>query len=262
MPEGDDKKISLIHTPCKNCIFSVVEKNKQIGCASGALDGFRSRGYEIISAYDNESEFFVINNKKCIFFRNQAWWDKHRGILGTKHSDSTLDEAVSLAQKENNIKYIALIKIDNNVSLETFTDIITQICNNTILPAGILLYTDKKNNSQIKIKTLASILNKYSIPWRIQKFVDDLGETQKIKHIIQSAPINRYYFYIYPNNFSNSSFDLVGLNNKILDGLTFGCISIAGGLFFSYLSWQYAKTNKNIDILLDTQYQIKYENIE
>jgi len=253
MPE-DNKKINIVHTPCKNCVFAVTEDNKQIGCLSGALDRFRLKGYEVLNAYDNESEFFVINNKKCIFLRNAEWWNKN-ALTNT-------DDALLLAQKENNIKYIALIKIDNKVSLETFTETITKICKNTISPSGILLYMDQKNNSQIKTKTLADILNKSKIQWRIQKFVDDLNETQKIKHIIQAAPINRYYFYIDPNHFNSSSFDLEGLNNKILDGLTFGCISIAGGLFFSYLTWQYAKANKNIDILLDTQYQIPYENIE
>jgi hypothetical protein len=89
-----------------------------------------------------------------------------------------------------------------------------------------------------------------------------MNSTQKIKAIIQSAPMNRYYFYVQPQNFNKRSFDIQIINNKILDGLTFGCMNCGGALLFSYLSWQYAKNNQDIDILLDSKYHIKYENIK
>jgi hypothetical protein len=62
--------------------------------------------------------------------------------------------------------------------------------------------------------------------------------------------------------FDSNNLNMSVLNTKILDGMVFGCLKIGGGLFFSYLSWQYAKLNKNIDILLDSQYHTYYENIK
>lgn len=254
MPE-DNKKLSIIHTPCKQCIFAEYDHKTQTGCAVGMLDKFRNSGYEIIEVYDDEQEFFVINDKKCIFMRQKNWLDKD--------DISSITEAIDLATKENQIKYILILDINEKTTLDSIQNTIEFFISQKIKPVGILVMTDHKYSLQIEIKDIAKLLDSTKIKWRIQKFIDDdLVFTQKIKAIIQSAPVNRFYFYLDPTNFKTANIDMEYLNAKILDGLVFGCLNIGGGLFFSYLSWQYAKLNKDIDILSDTKLHILYENIK
>jgi hypothetical protein len=255
MLEDNNKKLSVIHTPCKECVFAEYDHKRQTGCAAGMLDKFKNSGYDIVEVYDNEKEFFVINNKKCIFMRKINWLN-NRGF-------NSLTKAVEEAKKENEIKYILILDINKNTSLYSIQNVINFFNKQEIIPTGILVITNTNEDLQIKIKDIAKLLDIQKIKWRIQKFIDQsLNFTQKIKAIIQSAPVNRFYFYIDPMKFDSNNLNMSVLNTKILDGLVFGCLKIGGGLFFSYLSWQYAKLNKNIDILLDSQYHTYYENIK
>lgn len=254
MQEDKDKKLNIIHTPCKECVFAEYEGNTQKSCAAGMLDKFKKSGYEIIEVYDDEQEFFVVNNKKCLFMRTKQWSDKH--------NFSNKKDAVTAAIDENKLKYILILTINENTTLNSVKDVLEFFNLQNILPAGILVITDKKYHLQVKINSIAKLLDSYQIKWRIQKFIDDLDFTQKIKAIIQSAPVNRFYFYIDPIEFDSKDLNISFINDKILDGLVFGCLKVGGGLFFSYLSWQYAKLNKGIDILLNNEFHISYEDIK
>lgn len=255
MPEADNiKKLSVIHTPCKECVFATYDNNTQNGCSIGMIDKFKNAGYEILEVYDNEKEFFVINDKKCIFMRPHTWLEKTQC--------QNIEEARVLATTENNIKYILILDIDDNTTLESIQNTIGCFQTQNITPIGILVMTDQSHKLKVEIKQIAQLLNKQNIKWRIQKFIDqDMSFSQKIKAIVQSAPVNRYYFYVNPININADSIDIANLNNKILDGLVFGCLSMGGGLFFSYLSWQYAKLNNNIDIISDSTFHLNYEDI-
>ncbi len=59
-------------TACKFCYFAVYDKNTQTGCSLGKLDKFRANGHEIIEAYDEEKEFYLIKGF-CPFFRTGEW---------------------------------------------------------------------------------------------------------------------------------------------------------------------------------------------
>lgn len=250
-----NKKLSVIHTPCKECVFAEYEGKTQTGCATDMLNKFKDAGYDIIEVYDNEQEFFVINNKKCIFMRNQAWLDKNQ--------INNISDAITKATDENTIKYIIILDINTATTIKNIEDAIQYFISQGIQPSGILAMTDKRDKLQVEIKDIAKLLDSTKIKWRIQKFIDeDLTFTQKIKAIIQSAPVNRFYLYLDPSKFNSTNVDMDWLNTKILDGLVFGCLNIGGGLFFSYLSWQYAKLNKDIDILLETNLHLPYENIK
>jgi hypothetical protein len=255
MPEDNNKKLSVIHTPCKECVFAEYDNKTQTGCAAGMLDKFKNSGYDIVEVYDNEKEFFVINNKKCIFMRKRDWFDNR--------NFNSITKAVAEATKENEIKYILILDINKNTSFSSIENVVNFFNTQNIIPTGILVITNTNEDLQIKIKDIAKLLDIQKIKWRIQKFIDQsLNFTQKIKAIIQSAPVNRFYFYIDPMKFDSNNLNMSVLNTKILDGLVFGCLKIGGGLFFSYLSWQYAKLNKDVDIILDGQYHIYYENIK
>ena len=187
--------------------------------------------------------------------RNKQWLDKH--------NITTITDAVTAATNENQLKYILILSINEDTTLDSIKNILEFFNSQKIVPTGILVMTDKKYNLLMEIKDVSKLLDGFKIKWRIQKFIDnDLDFTQKIKAVIQSAPVNRFYFYIDPIRFDASDLNMSFINDKIMDGLVFGCLNAGGGLLFSYLSWQYAKLNKDVDILLNTELHISYEDIK
>jgi hypothetical protein len=252
----EDKRISIIHTPCKDCVFAIYDNNHtQTNCGMGMIDKFINRGYEVLEVYDTTHNFYVINNKKCLFLRTRDWL--------IKNNIENIDVAQNIALKENSIKYILLLNLTSNSTIENIKKLIQNCLNQKISPVGILAIINNNIELQFDIKILAKYLDQQKIKWRIQKFIDtNLSDSEKIKAIIQSAPMNRYYFYISPENFIDNNYFIDDLNTKILDGLVFGSLAVGGGLFFSYLSWQYAKLNHNVDIISNKTLHIKYEDIK
>lgn len=62
------------NTSCKECIFAVYDYKTQIGCDLDRIEAYRKKGDDVVlEAYDNEKEFFVINNYKCSCFRNKYY---------------------------------------------------------------------------------------------------------------------------------------------------------------------------------------------
>jgi hypothetical protein len=58
-----------LQTNCKNCVFSTYENNTQVGCLHNRITKFQPN---VIEAYDNEKEFYVINGL-CNLYRSNKW---------------------------------------------------------------------------------------------------------------------------------------------------------------------------------------------
>jgi hypothetical protein len=59
-----------LQTSCKNCIFAIYSGLTQVGCFANRIDKFDKT--DIIEAYDNEKEFYVVN-KFCNLYRPLTW---------------------------------------------------------------------------------------------------------------------------------------------------------------------------------------------
>lgn len=246
-------KIDIIHTPCKSCKFAQYDGDTQISCSLNKIEDYRSRGIEILEVYDDNKEFFVINKKKCLYFRSQEWYEKK--------NLSNIAEAELLVKQENELKYIAVIYTEPDTSIETFKSIVESLMDQYIKPKGLMIIREKKIKYTISIKDISNILTQYSVPWRLQNFIDeDMTFENKIKAIIKSAPVDRFYFLIYPSKYTHCNF-IEKINRYIHDGNTFGCININDNLFFSYLTVNYAKNLKDINLLSQTDIHTKYETI-
>lgn len=102
--------ISQIHTSCKNCVFSIYSDITQTGCALNFLSKYKEKNTEILEAYDEQKEFYIINNKKCLGYREDGWF-KQFDMVG-----STTDEKIKKFKETNYIDYLMLIdlkKFDN-----------------------------------------------------------------------------------------------------------------------------------------------------
>lgn len=57
-------EIKRIHTSCKDCPLATYEGKTQVGCRLDRVKAF-ARTAEVIEAYDEDKEFFVINDRVC-----------------------------------------------------------------------------------------------------------------------------------------------------------------------------------------------------
>ena len=70
-----ENNLTIVKTSCKNCIFAIYDKNTQYGCEHDRINKFKNLSTNlVIEAYDNDSNFFVIN-KFCNFYRDKTTWN-------------------------------------------------------------------------------------------------------------------------------------------------------------------------------------------
>ena len=255
-------KINIIHTPCKDCIFAIYDDKTQVGCLANRLDVFKQNGVEIIEAYDDALEFYVINGKKCLSYRTNDWLEKRKLRRKTDdHGTPSVKEAVDIVNKENEIKYISVILLETNTTIQNIENIVSSQIKQKIPPKGFMIIREIYNEYDLTIKEISDYFSTINLPWRMQNFIDkDMSFNDRLRSIIKSAPMDRYYYIIYPSKYIDTNF-AEKINNYVGQEKPFGCINIHGNLFFSYLSFQYAKNMVNIDILQDEAGQIAYEKI-
>jgi len=104
--------INKVHTPCKKCSFAKYEENTQTGCFLDLLDKYRLVDVEVLEAYDNDKEFYIINGKKCAGYREQNYFDNR------DMEEATMEEKVALIKSKLRMKYLAIIDCLNRTPEE------------------------------------------------------------------------------------------------------------------------------------------------
>jgi hypothetical protein len=246
-------KIDIIHTPCKSCVFAIYNGKTQISCELNKIEHYRNMGVEVLEVYDDSQEFFVLNKKRCLSLRNKEWYDKK--------NLTSINDAKSLVVQENELKYIAVIYFEESTSLDDFNKIIDSLINQKIKPKGIMVIREKYKTYSTSIKDISPILNDLKIPWRLQNFIDEeMTFDHRVRAIIKSAPVDRFYFLIYPSQYKDYNFS-EKINSYIQNGHSFGCININDNLFFSYLTLNYVKSLNDSNLLTNKDMHTKYEEI-
>lgn len=74
------QKPKTARTSCKGCYFQQMMTDtipgslpRQVGCYLGRIETLADQSAKIIEAYDEEEEFFVIEDRFCTAFRPKAW---------------------------------------------------------------------------------------------------------------------------------------------------------------------------------------------
>jgi hypothetical protein len=60
-----------IQTNCKDCLFAIYNDKTQVSCAANRIVAF---GNDVVEAYDDDKEFYVIN-RFCNYYRKTTWND-------------------------------------------------------------------------------------------------------------------------------------------------------------------------------------------
>jgi hypothetical protein len=210
-------QISAVHTPCKKCSFAKYEDKTQTGCFLNYIDIYKANNEEVLDVYDEENEFFVINNKKCIGYRENKWFDK-KGLQNVN-----IENKIKEYQKNNFAHYVAVINLKslNTITLNNICKILS-VCN--IKPQKIVLVRYKDDEKQFHYTDIEKTFkdNNINFPWRIQTMLEqDMSYTYILYDIVKNNKQSRFILNIE----SDSSIDNIinYANDKVYNKLKNFC---------------------------------------
>lgn len=204
--------INQIHTSCKNCIFAEYEGDRQISCNLGKIEKYKNTGAEIIEAYDNEKEFYVINKRICSTCRNTEWGNK-----------SSPDKWKERLDKEIEIKYgiIVLNKDDINID-ETIQSIVAQ----KIQPSYLHIVNLSRNDKVYK--RISKLLDRIqtNIKWKVEQPLVGLEyELKYVDRLYNNGHIRDPFYAVMYNGDTIKPDFFNNLNCRIHDDLT-PCVAL------------------------------------
>lgn len=179
-------EINSIHTPCKKCAFAKYDNNTQIDCYLNLISKYRDKNIEILEAYDNEKEFYIINGKKCFGYRENSWFDKKN------LSHLSLDEKIAHIKNSSFIHYLLIVDLKKFSTDQDLEQLESQLSSLTIKPRKIILVryqNDDKNHEFDKLKRLLEQSN-LGCEWRIQTVLDDKNY---LDHMHELSNLNKKY---------------------------------------------------------------------
>jgi|694.fasta_scaffold07784_12 hypothetical protein len=186
-----NNQISSIHTPCKQCVFAKYIDNTQTDCYLSYIDLYKQNSVEVLEAYDHDKEFFIINNKKCIGYRENKWFEK-RGM-----SNSSIEDKIEAYRKSNHAHYAAIISL-KTIDINQLNNICEMLDHSDIKPKKIILirYPDNKEFPYQAIENIFKEKN-ISYPWRIQTMLDsDMPHEHILYDIIKNNKSCRFILSI------------------------------------------------------------------
>lgn len=163
-------EIQPIHTACKNCVYAKYEDITQVDCYLDYINKFKDKDLEIIEAYDEDKEFYVINNKKCIGYRDNAWFS-------SRNLDHlSLTEKIERHFSTNYIKYTLLINLMRFDTIESLKELGRILSTVKVKPSYVIFVRFHGNHVDLhtleNIQDVLTTANFENIKWRIQTMLE------------------------------------------------------------------------------------------
>jgi hypothetical protein len=202
-------EINTVHTPCKNCVFATYNDKTQTDCALKYLDIYKQQNVDILDVYDDDKEFFVINNKKCIGYREPKWFAQFN------LEDSSLQMKIDQYFKLNHLHYALVINL-KEYTLQDLDYTISQISSLQVQPQKVVLirYIEQKHLTYQNIQKILTYHN-IQFEWRIQSMVDNNLSYIEILHNVVVTN-NKYRFMVAVESPSEDVGEFITGMNKLV----------------------------------------------
>lgn len=171
-------QFSKIRTECKNCCFAEYDGKTQTGCAMGVLEKIPEN---VVAVYDEEKEFFVINDKHCHFCRNQEWAEFHK--------DENL-EHLARAQCQLKISYFVWYDETSNVAALKAT--LKSADEQYLRPYKITIINNSKKSIRDVIRQ-----HKYKTPVEIENILVERDKDDLIHYCVNKSKSWEKWFGIF-----------------------------------------------------------------
>jgi hypothetical protein len=245
--------INPIHTPCKNCTFAKYDDNTQTDCHLDYISLYKNKNIEIIEAYDNEKEFFIINNKKCVGYREKSWFEKR------KMENLSIEEKVAKFKENNFLHYLMCVDLQNftQEDLSAFGDLFKNL---SIKPRKIIFIRYQNHTIKFSYDLIQKTLDQagFNGKWRIQTMLID-KDYRDILHEITNLN-KKYRFILSINSFCNDLETVVSRANKIVYENMDRFIAIRNvdksAILYSTPNYRHSLLIEHKDILEEESYHI------
>ena len=199
-----------VHTSCKNCFFAEYNGKTQENCGLNLIDKYRQVSDNIVlECYDNNEEFFVINNKFCLYFI-----EKNRLAENAK-----VDEVAKAIRNHIKIRYHMIIVL--NDKLRDLRSTLKSIASQKHPPVFVTII--KLPDNKIKGSAIVDLFHKiYSKKketpkWRVQNALNPELTVRDYIDITIDGTKNKFYnFYsvinagcILPKNFGSKLDEMI-----------------------------------------------------
>jgi hypothetical protein len=186
------KEIKPIHTCCKNCSFAKYESKTQIGCELDYINKYKDIGAEVLEAYDNDLEFYIINEKKCLGYREESYFKK------LDMNNSTIEEKINYFNSHNTIQYLCVVNL-RNFNEQSFEQLTEQFASIPIGPKKIIFIRYMDQSPLFEYKTIQHFLetSKINCEWRLQTMISsDIIDNEILHNIVNLNKKYRFILYI------------------------------------------------------------------
>lgn len=173
--------INKTHTSCKDCVFAIYENNTQTSCKIKELDLLKANNKEILEVYDEEKEFFVINNTLCYKKRKQEWLDKQL-------ADADLP---SIVNAEIAVKCHIIIIANNNI--KDIKKTLKSVLKQNLKPCYITLI--KPFNNTIVNNKVIDLMKELTIKWRIEMLAEEMSNETALDLVVPFVQSDSYLVF-------------------------------------------------------------------
>jgi|TARA_R110000765_G_scaffold39424_5_gene85764 hypothetical protein len=209
--------INSIHTACKDCSFAVYKNGTQEGCEFNRIELYKESGAEVIPVYDDESNnFYVINNRICIYHRDKKWVDKY-----------PKSEIKNIVEAQTKSPYHAILIRNEDKTVEDINRTIESLANQFNPPTVVsVINMDIAGSNYEFSMQMEEILKEHDekFSWRVQNIVNsDRTLRECIDLAIDATYFSKSYaFYIVfeagfvvPDNFTRELHDAFSVNQIV-----------------------------------------------
>lgn len=187
-----------ISTSCCNCVFSATKGITQNGCHLGRIDKLRQQGVKVTEAYDQDKEFYLLENYLCLAARQRSWLEK-------------VEDPIEKVYDEIALKMESVIPI-YETTMEDVEKTAKWLSEQTFKPgkAHFIL-----NQDGIPIDHLIKMLNKYNILFEVNMVANPRPQIfQTLNNIVNEVNSSYYIELKTGKYFPPTIFEYV---NKLLN---------------------------------------------
>ena len=192
-------------TSCKKCVFATYDNITQKDCSLQLLDKYRAHDIEIIEAYDEDKEFYVLHKLKCPYKRLDSW----------KYSNEPLEIQKEHVQKEANVHFHAIIFLNDDI--EDANRTLQSLINQKLPPVQITLV--RLLGSKVHPVDLANLCQTIrNISWRVENLTVIVESEDEILKLILPF-IKTNVFIVFQAGFIVPDNTLIDISKEVVENL-------------------------------------------